>query len=198
MSDDDNKNEEDIVDDFEYSIRIHLEMNYGITSSNIVNQVVNVLSNSNNLQTNIFNDPALLHYNNTGSFNSNVNMLNIMDPHYNNPFFELSQPYPHISYNRPLNILNNIINNFDNDFDNEEEKTPTVLDNDDINKLQILYFKDINNESSYTSCPICMESYTNTDEITMLKCKHYFHPECINKWLTKYNHICPICKTSSK
>jgi hypothetical protein len=48
------------------------------------------------------------------------------------------------------------------------------------------------------SCAICLENYkcteTDIDNIVILpKCKHYFHEECINAWLTQ-KHECPVCR----
>ena len=35
-----------------------------------------------------------------------------------------------------------------------------------------------------------MVSYLNT-------CNHLFHTACINKWLTDFNHKCPVCRLSA-
>ena len=40
-------------------------------------------------------------------------------------------------------------------------------------------------------CYICYESLE--DNIKELKCKHKFHPCCVNKWL-EINITCPICR----
>ena len=42
---------------------------------------------------------------------------------------------------------------------------------------------------------ICRLEYEEDDDIVILKCseKHYFHEECIKKWL-KINGICPACR----
>lgn len=46
-------------------------------------------------------------------------------------------------------------------------------------------------------CSICMDKFNQTDLIKILPCKHYFHKNCVAEWLTKYNHICPLCRQSS-
>jgi hypothetical protein len=43
------------------------------------------------------------------------------------------------------------------------------------------------------SCPICLETITNKDSYKIIKCRHIFCQECINKWL-KDNVSCPMCK----
>ena len=44
-------------------------------------------------------------------------------------------------------------------------------------------------------CIICMEPYTEEQEIIQLPCnaKHYFHSHCITQWVDR-NASCPICK----
>ncbi len=44
-------------------------------------------------------------------------------------------------------------------------------------------------------CLICLEDIEKGDDIITLKChrSHFFHSECIKKWL-KYNISCPLCK----
>lgn len=43
-------------------------------------------------------------------------------------------------------------------------------------------------------CSICLESFREEDRVTVIRCNHYFHTECINPWLKKYCLMCPICK----
>lgn len=42
-------------------------------------------------------------------------------------------------------------------------------------------------------CCICLAKYEDNDDIRELPCHHFFHLECINKWL-KINTLCPLCK----
>ena len=44
------------------------------------------------------------------------------------------------------------------------------------------------------SCSICLEILSRTNEVTLLKCKHVFHHECILIWIAE-NPICPLCKS---
>ncbi|KAE8668299.1 E3 ubiquitin ligase BIG BROTHER-related [Hibiscus syriacus] len=45
---------------------------------------------------------------------------------------------------------------------------------------------------SNDSCVICRVDYEDDDSLTILSCKHSYHPECINNWL-KINKVCPVC-----
>ncbi|KAI3454050.1 hypothetical protein Pfo_010713 [Paulownia fortunei] len=42
-------------------------------------------------------------------------------------------------------------------------------------------------------CCICLAKYVNNDELRELPCSHFFHKECVDKWL-KINASCPLCK----
>ncbi|XP_057478491.1 E3 ubiquitin-protein ligase At1g63170-like [Actinidia eriantha] len=42
-------------------------------------------------------------------------------------------------------------------------------------------------------CCICLAKYANNDELRELPCAHFFHKECVDKWL-KINALCPLCK----
>ncbi|KAL3529248.1 hypothetical protein ACH5RR_008570 [Cinchona calisaya] len=45
-------------------------------------------------------------------------------------------------------------------------------------------------------CSVCQEEYEADDETGKLNCGHYFHIQCIKKWLSQKN-ACPICKTEA-
>lgn len=42
-------------------------------------------------------------------------------------------------------------------------------------------------------CCICLSNYEEDDEVRELMCTHFFHTECVDKWL-KLNACCPLCK----
>ncbi|KAJ4828249.1 hypothetical protein Tsubulata_051260 [Turnera subulata] len=42
-------------------------------------------------------------------------------------------------------------------------------------------------------CCICLAKYSNNDELRELPCSHFFHKDCVDKWL-KINASCPLCK----
>ncbi|KAL2518601.1 E3 ubiquitin ligase BIG BROTHER-related [Abeliophyllum distichum] len=47
-------------------------------------------------------------------------------------------------------------------------------------------------DGSSDSCVICRLEYEDGDTLTVLSCKHSYHPECINNWL-RINKVCPVC-----
>ena len=61
-----------------------------------------------------------------------------------------------------------------------------------LNKLKIeKYDPKKNYEKNQNCCVICMEEFKEKDEIRELDCKHIFHKNCIDKWLTEHKK-CPI------
>ena len=44
------------------------------------------------------------------------------------------------------------------------------------------------------ACAICVEDFQDEDTVRVLPCNHYFHPECIDPWLTDHSSLCPLCK----
>ncbi|CAH9102962.1 unnamed protein product [Cuscuta epithymum] len=42
-------------------------------------------------------------------------------------------------------------------------------------------------------CCICLSKYEDDDELRELPCSHFFHAQCVDKWL-KINASCPLCK----
>uniref|UniRef100_A0A1D1YWC5 E3 ubiquitin-protein ligase At4g11680 n=1 Tax=Anthurium amnicola TaxID=1678845 RepID=A0A1D1YWC5_9ARAE len=42
-------------------------------------------------------------------------------------------------------------------------------------------------------CCICLAKYADNEELRELPCAHFFHKDCVDKWL-KINALCPLCK----
>ena len=43
-------------------------------------------------------------------------------------------------------------------------------------------------------CMVCIMEYDAGDSVRTMPCLHYFHTECIDKWLLQRATTCPICK----
>ena len=81
-------------------------------------------------------------------------------------------------------------------FQNEEEGLATGGE-----KRVRGYDYDDNDNETAPSCPICLEVYTDGDELRALACTHCFHKKCIDIWLLGYLSLgavdtsrCPQCR----
>uniref|UniRef100_A0A8C9FQ95 RING-type E3 ubiquitin transferase n=1 Tax=Pavo cristatus TaxID=9049 RepID=A0A8C9FQ95_PAVCR len=46
--------------------------------------------------------------------------------------------------------------------------------------------------SSAPVCAICLEEFTEGQELRIISCSHEFHRECVDPWLQQH-HTCPLC-----
>jgi hypothetical protein len=60
-----------------------------------------------------------------------------------------------------------------------------------IEFLPIL-FESINSEKD-KECSICLSEFKNDDNISITKCSHIFHHNCITEW-SHYKNDCPMCR----
>lgn len=80
-----------------------------------------------------------------------------------------------------IGLYNDITSIYD---PNQEDTTPKkVLTQNQFNKLSKGY--------STKTCNICLED--NNDSI-VLPCGHFFHENCISKWLLEKSIACPTCR----
>ncbi|CAF1971877.1 unnamed protein product [Rotaria magnacalcarata] len=72
---------------------------------------------------------------------------------------------------------------------------PSVgLSGNDIERLPTMtYRKTSKSSSTDEKCAICLSEYKNGETVKRLRCKHFFHPNCIDPWL-KTSTQCPICR----
>lgn len=64
---------------------------------------------------------------------------------------------------------------------------------DNIASLPSISYKaQSSQDSGAEQCVICRLEYEDEETLTVLSCKHIYHPECINNWL-QINKVCPVC-----
>ncbi|KAK1374538.1 E3 ubiquitin-protein ligase RHA2B [Heracleum sosnowskyi] len=44
-------------------------------------------------------------------------------------------------------------------------------------------------------CAVCLCEINETDEIRELQCQHYFHGDCLDKWIAYRHSTCPVCRS---
>ncbi|CAD8125925.1 unnamed protein product [Paramecium sonneborni] len=60
-----------------------------------------------------------------------------------------------------------------------------------VRKINLEQIKQL--DEDYMKCLICLCEYEEEDLVKTIPCLHYFHDDCIEKWLKRSRH-CPICK----
>ncbi|KAI9693162.1 MAG: hypothetical protein M1822_005158 [Bathelium mastoideum] len=53
--------------------------------------------------------------------------------------------------------------------------------------------KSMLDDQGKAECSICMDEVKLNDSVSMLPCKHWFHPDCIKAWLNEHD-TCPHCR----
>lgn len=43
------------------------------------------------------------------------------------------------------------------------------------------------------NCAICLLAFEKSDEVKVLPCTHFFHQECVARWLLERCRCCPLC-----
>jgi hypothetical protein len=74
-----------------------------------------------------------------------------------------------------------------------DETQPVAEDDASIPLVSPWKVKDILS-STKEKCTICLMPYDDGDNLRILRCKHGFHVECIDQWLTGHVNSCPICR----
>ncbi|KAK7350266.1 hypothetical protein VNO77_08654 [Canavalia gladiata] len=81
-----------------------------------------------------------------------------------------------------------------------EQNSIDVSDNlhngDATSVSNVRYWKEVNGKEVAGDCPVCLSSFADGEKLRQLNaCKHLFHVDCINLWLS--NHFnCPICRAT--
>jgi len=75
------------------------------------------------------------------------------------------------------------------------DEQPTLEKNREEMKFDSSKYKDfnVNVGEKEKSCCICLIDYEEDDDVSLVRCNHYFHTDCIKEWTT-YKTSCPVCR----
>lgn len=65
-------------------------------------------------------------------------------------------------------------------------------------KLKYLALEEFEMGKYNETCGICLENFRPKEEVRVLPCKHAFHKQCVDKWITERLSCCPFCKRQVK
>lgn len=65
-----------------------------------------------------------------------------------------------------------------------------------LNKNNMDTYIPFDDDNEKEACCICLYSYVEGEFINIMPCRnqHVFHKLCIDRWLSNYSQICPICR----
>lgn len=94
--------------------------------------------------------------------------------------------------------INNIFSNFIQTDPIHMEDVRVTLGEDDLNSIKTMKFSEITDTKiDEKKCSICMTNFDDDEIISIIKCNHIFHEECIKEWLKEYSYKCPVCRTET-
>ena len=160
--------------------------------------------NSNNLSS-LLNIPIIM--NNFPNNNENINIIppvninNTLNNNILNNNIPLPQVHPNVNFdivytfggnniNGNQNLFNQLLNTITQQIEpDEQDDVVMTLDKKDFDNLNVDKY-----EYGDDNCSICLDKLEKDNEFYNLKCNHFFHKDCLDKWLKEYNYICPICR----
>ncbi|KAI8882519.1 hypothetical protein K501DRAFT_285819 [Backusella circina FSU 941] len=66
-----------------------------------------------------------------------------------------------------------------------DEAIPVTVWSDTVMKKQLI---------GTDQCLVCLDEFINTQTVRILKCRHVFHRECVDRWLCESHNSCPVCR----
>lgn len=71
----------------------------------------------------------------------------------------------------------------------------TVLNGERLSEEEIRALPKVRFHSAEQQhCAICLEAYQEGELLTALRCSHFFHIECVARWMQRAT-LCPLCRT---
>jgi hypothetical protein len=149
------------------------------------------VANNNNSNTNNSTDANTNVNNNNANLNENQHRRSRTSrsrfsqrPNHNRPFnWETSENLPTTPFGRMTGIMNSFFQPI------TIRPTSIQIENATSNTVYGEIIDPIN-----TSCPISLETFTDTSEVTMIKhCKHIFSTQSLMSWFNS-NCKCPVCR----
>ena len=78
------------------------------------------------------------------------------------------------------------------DYNEDGDLACPPMDPEDIEALQTTMMKQEMLDKS-SLCPVCLDTLQLMEEVTVLRCDHFYHASCIRTWLGLHAS-CPVCR----
>lgn len=133
--------------------------------------------------------------------NRNKIIQSITARFYNSPDYADYVRPDHLTYLNNASPILNQLPNLDEMLQDITNTQNTESMEDRLNRYTTLHFPGNNNGLSSDNitdiCSVCRNELIPTQLIRELRCKHIFHPECIDNWIVSRGILtptCPICR----
>ncbi|CAM6018254.1 unnamed protein product [Sphagnum balticum] len=78
-------------------------------------------------------------------------------------------------------------------------REPSGMSSTEVKALPSFVFKCVGEgRGTAETCAICLEDYEAGENLRLLPCRHEFHVDCIDQWLTTQRAFCPVCKRDAQ
>jgi hypothetical protein len=122
----------------------------------------------------------------------NIDNITVTASSYSFPLHTYQEQLSNL-YDESINFFE-LINNFTLPDDLDLDDVKVTLSEEEFSKLKRIKIDDGNKETYNSKCTVCLDEFEIDQNVVLLKCKHYFHDECIRSWLTKQSTKCCTCR----
>jgi len=162
-----------------------------LENPDLENHLINELEINNilNLENNLINNVQIPSLGNPSLGNPSLGNPSLGNPSLGNPSLgnpSLGNPSLGTSSLPRFFFINLIRDLYQTNTTPLQEDVKIVIKEEDFNKIEII------NNVNDVNCSICCDEIK--DNAIKLKCNHYYHKDCIKKWLCNYSNKCPNCK----
>lgn len=67
-----------------------------------------------------------------------------------------------------------------------------------VDDFNVACFKEVDNGGESAECAVCLCRIEGDDEVRELRCDHFFHRVCLDRWLGYGYFTCPVCRNVLK
>ncbi|KAI8384905.1 uncharacterized protein BYT42DRAFT_564011 [Radiomyces spectabilis] len=60
--------------------------------------------------------------------------------------------------------------------------------------LPVILWSDDSSQKYNEQCLVCLDQFAPKQAVRVLKCRHVFHMECVDRWLVEGHNSCPVCR----
>jgi len=187
------------------SDNLYLSMNFSNVDSSINNTLDLIQSTIPriipvNLDTGIYDDLYFENDANYDDYESNDNLLNIIERVSNSIEVNGTRRMIRINLTNASNYIsryqNNIRDTIVDRFTDNLSDVKLTIKKTELRKIKKMNYSRLPEKiiNAQPQCTICQDDFKKDDLIKITKCEHIFHSKCIDKWFGEYSYKCPICR----